>query len=88
MGYINVDGLDGSIGQLNIAKKKNAYNEYIKFLLDKNTTLPIANDKYDAIVSTGVFWEGHLSANALPELLRILKPGIILYIFCLYIFDV
>ena len=40
-----------------------------------NTVLDIPDQTYDAGISCGTFTHGHVKADALDEILRVLKPG-------------
>jgi len=74
LGFQNVDALDPCQGMLDKAEKKNIYKNFIKDFLGTNR-LPIEDGAYDAIVSVGCFCEGHVKANCLPEMARVVKPG-------------
>jgi len=74
LGYRNIDALDACQGMLNKAKSKNIYKSLMKDFLGTNR-LRIEDDTYDAIVSVGCFCEGHVKANCLPEMARVVKPG-------------
>lgn len=73
-----MDGLDLSPEMLAVAGEKGLYRHVIEGdLLGK---LPIADARYDALVSAGTFTHGHVGPAALPELLRIARSGAL---FCL-----
>ena len=73
VGYPQVDALDASLGMLEIARSKNAYREFHHAFLGER--LDFEDDKYAAVVSTGVFTTGHVGAEGLPELFRVTRPG-------------
>jgi SAM-dependent methyltransferase len=73
VGYPLVDGLDLSAGMLAVAAKKGVYRALHRLAL--GGPLPFADGAYAGIVSTGVFTTGHVGAEALPELIRICRPG-------------
>ncbi|MEL6201045.1 MAG: class I SAM-dependent methyltransferase [Pseudomonadota bacterium] len=73
-GYSQVDGCDYSTGMLDKAKETGAYDR----LFETNLNAPPmdANDAaYDAVTCVGVFSFGHVMADALDDILRVLKPG-------------
>ena len=73
MGYPVVDALDASTGMLAIAQSKGVYRELHQAFL--GDPLPFGDDQFEAAVSTGVFTAGHVGAEGLPELFRIVRPG-------------
>jgi SAM-dependent methyltransferase len=73
VGYPLVDGLDLAAGMLAVAAKKGVYRALHQCAL--GGPLPFADGAYAGIVSTGVFTTGHVGAEALPELIRICRPG-------------
>ncbi|MEM8977080.1 MAG: class I SAM-dependent methyltransferase [Pseudomonadota bacterium] len=66
-------GLDVSQAMLDQANEKTIYDELI--LADLNGSLAIADDTYAGAISSGTFTHGHVKADALCEISRILKPG-------------
>ena len=72
-GYTNIDGLDYSASMLEQARKKNIYKHLIT--ADLNKALTIDSEKYDALICIGTFTHGHVGADCLNELFRILKVG-------------
>ncbi|MEL6818680.1 MAG: class I SAM-dependent methyltransferase [Pseudomonadota bacterium] len=78
-GYATIDGCDYSTGMLEKAEATGAY----KRLFETNLNAPPmdANDAvYDAVTCVGVFSFGHVMADALDDILRVLKPGGVLVI--------
>jgi SAM-dependent methyltransferase len=71
LGYPQVDALDASPGMLEIARSKSAYRELHHAFLGE--TLPFETGRYAAAVSTGVFTTGHVGAEGLPELFRVVR---------------
>jgi SAM-dependent methyltransferase len=55
------------------AAAKGFYRQTIE--ADLTQPLAIADDTYDAIVSSGTFTHGHVGPEALDEVLRIARPG-------------
>ena len=72
-GYSVIEGLDFSAEMLNQARNKRIYQTLIQG--DLNTVLDIPDQTYDAGISCGTFTRGHVKADALDEVLRVLKPG-------------
>lgn len=70
---IALDGLDLSPDMLAVANKKGRYGQLIEANLKE--TLPIPKATYQGLLSSGTFTHGHVGAEALPELIRILAPG-------------
>ena len=69
----SVHGIDVSLNMINKALEKNCYNKIFYLNLLKNN-LP-DKLKYDYIVSSGVFVEGHVSFDIIHKLLKHLKSG-------------
>ena len=68
-----LDGLDLSPEMLAVARSKGHYRNLIEANLKQ--TLPIPDATYGGLVSSGTFTHGHVGAEALPELVRILARG-------------
>lgn len=73
LGFAPVEGLDLSAGMLARAAAKGSYARLHRHAL--GAPLPFADSQFGAIISTGVFTTGHVGAEALPELARILAVG-------------
>jgi SAM-dependent methyltransferase len=73
LGYPQIEALDLSEGMLAVARAKQVYTRL--HLLALGGPLPLADASFAGIVSAGVFTTGHVGAEALPELLRICRPG-------------
>ena len=71
-----IDGIDYSQGMLDVAKTKNAYNNLTVVDLTKpfDPTL-FPTNTYDAMLCSGVFLQGHVGPEAIPELSRVVKVG-------------
>ncbi len=70
-----LDGLDLSPDMLAVARNTGRYRTLIEANLKK--PLPIPDATYHGLLSAGTFTYGHVGAEALPELTRILVPGAI-----------
>lgn len=73
VGYPEVEALDISAGMLEVARAKGIYARCHNLPL--GAALPFRDGAFAGIISTGVFTTGHVGAEALPELLRICRPG-------------
>ena len=72
-GYGNLVAMDLSLGMLEEAKGKNLYNSFHQMALGDQ--LAFETDEFDAVISVGVFTQGHAPVNSFDELMRITKPG-------------
>ena len=78
-GYATIDGCDYSTGMLEKAEATGAY----KRLFEANLNAPpmdARDSSYDAATCVGVFSFGHVMADALDDILRVVKPGGVLVI--------
>jgi len=73
MGFAPVQGLDISAGMLAVAQAKGSYAGLHQAAL--GGPLPFGDAAFDGVISTGVFTTGHVGAEGLAELVRILRPG-------------
>jgi predicted TPR repeat methyltransferase len=73
-GYNTVDGCDLSDEMLALAHATHAYHRVFQANLNE-PPLDAADGQYDAATCVGVFSFGHVSPDALDEILRIVKPG-------------
>lgn len=73
MGWPEVWGVDISQGMLAVAARKGAYARLSRAVLGEK--LEFTDGQFAGIISTGVFTTGHVGVEALPELVRILRPG-------------
>jgi len=74
-GYDNVDGLDSSLGMLAQARRQNIYKDYIVAMVDGLGSIPINDCTYDVVMSSNGFAPGQIYPRAIPEILRIVRPG-------------
>ena len=68
-----IEATDISKEMLEVAKSKKFYQG--SFLSDLTKEIPVDDDHYDGVVSSGTFTHGHVGPNAIHELIRITKPG-------------
>ncbi len=79
MGEKVVDGVDISAEMLAQARAKQtvygdpAYRDLYEG--DLTATIPIADDVYSGVISTGTFTHGHLGPEALDEVIRVAAPS-------------
>ncbi|KAM3933685.1 methyltransferase-like protein 27 [Leptodactylus fuscus] len=73
-GFHLFHGLDGSAGMLEVAKKKELYQELKQSMLGQGQ-LPCDSEKYDAVIIVGALSDGQVPVSVLPELLRVTKQG-------------
>lgn len=73
LGVGPVEATDISQEMLNMAASKGIYEQL--FTGDLTARLPVADESYAGIVSSGTFTNGHVGPEAFDELLRIARPG-------------
>ncbi len=73
IGYPQAEAIDISPGMLKVAEAKGVYARLHH--ADLRGRLPFEDGHFAAVVSAGVFTTGHVGAEALDEILRILRPG-------------
>ena len=71
-GYTKITGVDFSNEMLNLIPNK-IYHQLE--LIDLNKKLKYKDSIFDAVICVGTFTYGHVKANALNELIRILKKN-------------
>ena len=72
-GFTAIDGLDFSTDMLSLARDRNIYHQLIE--ADLNMPLAIEDSQYDAVISSGTFTHGHVGAEPMDEIFRVLKKG-------------
>ncbi len=72
-GVTRLDGLDISPEMIEVARSREIYRNLL--VADINQDFDIADDSYDAIISSGTFTHGHVGPKPMLEILRVLKPG-------------
>ncbi len=72
-GYAPVEGVDLSAGMLAVAARKGVYDRLAEG--DLTARLPFEDGRFGGCVCSGVFTTGHVGAEGLDELLRVLRPG-------------
>ncbi len=72
-GFTNIDGIDLSLAMTEIAARRGVYRRFIA--ADLTAPLPIADAAYGAAICNGTFTSGHVGAESLAEIVRIIEPG-------------
>jgi predicted TPR repeat methyltransferase len=72
-GHGPVEGVDLSPGMLEVARRKGVYDRLE--LGDLTARLPFEDGRFAGAVCAGVFTTGHVGAEGLDELLRVVRPG-------------
>lgn len=72
LGYQDIYAMDLSEGMLEHARSKGVYREFRRMALGEQ--LDYETDSFDAVISVGVFTEGHAPPEGFDELIRITKP--------------
>ncbi|WP_158284656.1 class I SAM-dependent DNA methyltransferase [Oricola cellulosilytica] len=73
-GFQTIDGCDFSPGMLAKAGKTNVYRRLFETNLNE-PPMDAPDGRYDAAACVGVFSFGHVKAEALDDILRVLKPA-------------
>lgn len=73
LGVDVIDGVDLSPEMLAEAKKKDVYHGLYE--ADLSVSLPFPEGLYDAAFSVGVFTLGHVTPDAISDVMRVIKPG-------------
>lgn len=81
-GFAIIDGVDISDAMLAQAAKKELYRKLTN--VDLTAGIPEQDGTYDGAFSTGTFTLGHVGPEAIPEVIRVLRPG---GVFCLTVSD-
>ena len=73
LGYQDIHAMDLSLGMLDVARSKGVYRDFRQMALGDE--LRYETSSFDAVISVGVFTEGHVSPQGFDELIRITKNG-------------
>jgi len=73
LGYTHIDGIDYSAEMLLEAKQTGVYRQL--FEADLTQPLELPDQSYAALICIGTFTHGHVDAQCLDELFRLIKPG-------------
>ncbi|PKS08710.1 hypothetical protein jhhlp_004763 [Lomentospora prolificans] len=73
IGAKKIDGVDLSMGMLQVAEKTGAYRSLTT--MDLSQTLPLKDQSYDAITCIGTLTQGHVGPSVLHEFTRVTKKG-------------
>ncbi len=72
-GFETLDGIDLNPQMLERSKTRGFYRNLVEADITKPIDLP--TESYDGIISSGTFTLGHVGAEPIPELVRLLRPG-------------
>ncbi|RUS88437.1 hypothetical protein EGW08_003774 [Elysia chlorotica] len=75
VGYTNIDGLEPNEKMADVCKKKGIFREFYVQPIGGDNPLKTPDNSYDAICCAGSFAPGHIPCSAIPEIVRLLKPG-------------
>jgi predicted TPR repeat methyltransferase len=73
IGFQAIDGLDLSPEMMRVAQRRGVYRSFIT--ADLKRPLAIESESYGGATCCGTFTHGHVGADCLDELFRVLKPG-------------
>ncbi|MDF2095401.1 class I SAM-dependent DNA methyltransferase [Aquibaculum arenosum] len=73
VGYSSAEALDISEGMLEVAHRKGVYDRLHRAAMGQS--LPLESDHFAGVVCAGVFTVGHVGAEGLDELARVVRPG-------------
>jgi len=57
------------------ARKQTIYQDYIVAMVDGLGSIPINDSTYDVVMSSNGFAPGQIYPTAIPEILRVMRPG-------------
>jgi len=75
LGFDDLTGLDLSRAMLAVARSTGAYRSLAVTDLTDADELGTRTQRFDAAVSAGTFTTGHVTADAVPGILGLLRPG-------------
>ena len=73
LGFETFDGIDITPAMIERSRARGIYRSLIEADLTK--PLAISDATYDAAISSGTFTRGHVGAEPIGEIFRVLKPG-------------
>jgi len=75
-GVSEIIGIDASAGMIEVAKKKNCYDQIIHMYLGKPAVYPAKlRNRFDLITAAAILAEGHLGVEVFDEMIHSLKRG-------------
>ncbi len=74
-GYSNLTALDYTPAMLAQARARGVYRDLL--LHDLHDPLPMPDGSFDVVVGVGVFTEGHVGSDCVPELARVSRGTVI-----------
>ncbi|KAI5139902.1 Methyltransferase-Like Protein 27 [Manis pentadactyla] len=73
-GFLQLHGVDGSPGMLEQARARGLY-QCLSLCTLGQEPLPSSEGSFDAVLMVGALSDGQVPCSAIPELLRVTKPG-------------
>ncbi|XP_004688087.1 PREDICTED: Williams-Beuren syndrome chromosomal region 27 protein [Condylura cristata] len=73
-GFFQLHGVDGSPGMLEQARARGLY-QHLSLCTLGQEPLPSPEGTFDAVLMVGALSDGQVPCSAIPELLRVTKPG-------------
>lgn len=73
-GFLQLHGVDGSPGMLEQARARGLY-QHLSLCTLGQEPLPSPEGTFDAVLMVGALSDGQVPCSAIPELLRVTKPG-------------
>ncbi|GFR90778.1 Williams-Beuren syndrome chromosomal region 27 protein-like [Elysia marginata] len=83
VGYSDFDGVEPNEKMADALKKKGIYKNITVAPIGGDKPLDIPDNSYDLIACGGSFAAGHIPCSAIPEIVRLLKPGQIIVAYLL-----
>ena len=73
LGYSRIEGFDLSQDMIKVAAQRGVYSGFETG--DMNQDFPHTSDSFDGAICAGTFTHGHVGAECLHEVFRVLRPG-------------
>jgi len=79
-GFKLIDALEPSQGMLGVLRQRGLYGKTYETAIGPEPIAAIETNLYDALVIAGGMGEGHIPVKAVDEMIRIVKPGGMIFI--------